>query len=88
MLKVTFDYKVEDDEEDEQEEVKEAPKASQDYLRISAEVLRVNEHLHCVDFQLKKHLIKEADKDDIEIDITIDAKEKFISFVLETLIAS
>jgi hypothetical protein len=48
----------------------------------------VNEHLHCVDFQLKKHLIKEVNKDDIEIDITIDAKEKFISFVQDTLISS
>jgi mannitol/fructose-specific phosphotransferase system IIA component (Ntr-type) len=59
-----------------------------DCLRISAEVLKVNDHLHCVDFQLKKHLVKEVGKEDVEIDITIDSREKFIDFVHNTLIAS
>ena len=88
-LKVTFDYQIEDElEGDEEEEVKEESKPYRDYLRITAEVLKVNDNLHCVDFQLKKHIVRKDDKDDIEIDITFEYKEKFICFVRETLISS
>ena len=41
-----------------------------------------------MDFQLKKHIVRKDDKDDIEIDITFEYKEKFICFVRDTLISS
>lgn len=48
-LKVTFDYKIEE-EEDEEEPKEESKSQSNEYLRIAAEVLKVDDRLHCVDF--------------------------------------
>lgn len=91
-LKVTFDYKIEE-EEDEEEPKEDSKDGITEYLRIAAEVLKADDRLHCVDFQLKKYLVKKPSADgkeleEIELDITFDAREKFVDFMHNTLFAS
>lgn len=55
-------------------------------------MFRADDRLHCVDFQLKKYLTKRPRTDgsfeEIELDVTFDAREKFIDFIQNSLIAS
>jgi len=88
-LKVTFDVKLEEDEEEGEESKSDEP----EFLRIAAEVLKVDDGLHCVDFQLKKHLVKKPAADgkeleEVEQNITYESRQQFVDFVRNTLLTS